>query len=635
LYARRTLDALLGRDDILAELRAAWQHARSGAARGALLLGEPGIGKSRLVRSLLDAIGSDDPCIIALFCTAPARNNPFQPWDEPLRLMAGIEEDAGADEIRAGMVGLGARLALTNEDAAGLAALLGAPLPGSSTAAAIRRQIFGAVGALLDRLGRDSPLLVIAEDVHWADPSTLELLGDLVAPGSNRPLFLIATSRTGSGDPWPERADIGRLAISPLPEPMAEALAAEYAATLGIILDDQMRAAVAAQSEGVPLFIEEFVRALADRDAPRTRLPGSIAQLLVARLDALGEARSLAQVASVVGREVPIDLLARLSDIPVAQFEDRVGRLVAGGVMVRRGPVSNAILAFQHVLLADTAYQSMQSELRRALHARVAETMRVGGRNDAATLARHYGAAGNGREAAEFYRDAAVSAHSSGAFVETEAHARAAVALLDELPAAETGSLLLPVLNVLGEALIATRGYADKDVQATFERGARIALGTDSAAAVLPALRGLASFYQVRGPLLRAQQLSERVLQIARRINEPLLLAQSERRHGWCRLCQGEIAEAKALLDSALARELASAQSEGALAYDDVATLGILSWVDWLTLGPEAALARAATTAARAELSPRPLSVAYAFGFVAFAHQLAGDAAGARRFAER
>jgi len=154
---------------------------------------------------------------------------------------------------------------------------------------------------------------------------------------------------------------------------------------------------------------------------------------------------------------------------------------------------------------------------------------------------------------------------------------------------------------------------------------------------MLPVLRGLTSFYQVHGPLSLAHRLGERVLQIARVVGEPLLLAQAERRHGWCRMCEGDLAEARVLLEAALARQTAvsDADANQELAFDDVTTLGTLAWLDWLTDGPGASLTRARQTAARAETSTRPLSAAYAFGFAAIAHQLSGDSDGAQHMAER
>jgi hypothetical protein len=249
-------------------------------------------------------------------------------------------------------------------------------------------------------------------------------------------------------------------------------------------------------------------------------------------------------------------------------------------------------------------------------------------------LARHLAAADAGLEAVKLLCQAAAKALTSGGFVEAEAHARRALGIAETLEE-EGPRATIEALVPLGEALIAIRGYADPDVQATFERGARLALDMGTARDLLPVLRGLTSYYQVRGPLWLAQQLGDRVLQTAKVVGEPLLLAQAQRRHGWCRFCQGKLSEARLLLEAALTSQVSIEMAQGDLAYDEATTLATLAWLDWLTLGDAAALSRAAQAAGRAEVSPRPLSAAYTFGFVAIVHQLCSDWEGAERFAVR
>jgi hypothetical protein len=291
--------------------------------------------------------------------------------------------------------------------------------------------------------------------------------------------------------------------------------------------------------------------------------------------------------------------------------------------------------------LGDAAYEALPGNRRRVMHGAVADALKRSkpslAANGPEALGRHFAAAERFSEASTLFRDAARLALAAGAFVEAEAHARRSLDLAGSLPQTDRDDAMLPALALLGEALIATRGYADREVQEVFERGARHALAMGNAREVLPVLRGLTSFYQVRGPLWMAHQLSERVLQIARVVGEPLLLAQAERRHGWCRMCEGSLAEARVLLEAALARQAAVGDADAAheLTFDDATTLGTLAWLDWLTDGTAMALARVAQAEVRAASSPRPLSAAYTFGFAAIVRQLAGDADGAHRLAAR
>jgi class 3 adenylate cyclase len=631
------LGSMVGRDAELAALRARWEQARQGNGQVVLLSGEAGLGKSYLLGTLLNEIGTARG-IVALFCSASGQDSPFQPMVEPLRRAMGLGNADDNSEVHARAAEFAHGLGLEDDTyAVALSTLLGVPSADPPPPTVLRRHIQDTLLALADRLVRERPLVILAEDVHWADPSTVEFLRKLADWAQFTRLLLVVTYRSDHVMPWADRAHVLRLALSPLSAPAARQLAGDLAGTLGLVLSDDQFTDMIARAEGVPLFVEEFVRAWADTAAPVSRLPGSVAQLLVARLDSLGPARSLAQVAAVLWGEAPIALLHVLSGLTNDDFDDAVLRLTDSGVMVRRGAGSAAVLEFRHALLGAAAYEALPSDRRRALHGVVADALRRVrpslATSEPEALARHFAAAGRPSEAHALFRSAAVNALSAGAFVEAETHARRAVDLAQMLPDADRNEAVLAALVPLGEALIATHGYADPEVQEVFERGARLALAMGTAREMLPALRGLTSFYQVRGPLSLAHQLSERVLQIARVIGEPLLLAQSERRHGWCRMCEGDLAAARLLLEGSLARQMAvnDADADQELAFDDAPTLGLLAWLDWLTDGPAASLTRAAEAAARAERSTRPLSATYAFGIAAIAHQLSGDVDGAQR----
>jgi class 3 adenylate cyclase len=631
----------VGRDVELAALRARWELASSGQGQVVLLSAEAGMGKTRLLTAFLDHIGTARG-VVVLFCSAPGQDSPFQPVIETLRRALHVTADDDADSILAKATEFSVGLGLAGEAyATALAALLGVSPPDPPAPTAIRRHIHETLLALIDRLVRQRPQVIVVEDVHWADPSTLDFLQMLADWAQFTQLLLIVTYRSDHVLPWTDRAHVLRLALSPLSDDAAGRLATDLAAAAGLALDREPLTNIVTRAEGVPLFVEEFVRALSHQTGPAPRLPGSVAQLLTARLDSLGPARQLAQVAAVMGRDTPIALLKSMSDMTDDNFEDTVQRLTDTGLMTRRGAGETAMLEFRHALLADAAYEALPSDRRRALHSTVAEALRrlrpSLTNSEPEVLARHLAAADRSSEASALFRNAAANALSSAAFIEAETHARRALELAEDLRGPTGNETVVAALALLGEALIATHGYAHAEVQQVFERGARLALGMGTAREMLPVLRGLTSFYQVRGPLWLAHQLSERVLQIAKIVGEPLLLAQAERRHGWCRMCEGNLVVARQLLEDALARQMAVGDSvaDRNFIFDDVTTLGTLAWLDWLTDGRDAALNRSAQTAVRAENCTRPLSAAYAFGFAAIAHQLAGDAEGVERLAAR
>lgn len=381
------------------------------------------------------------------------------------------------------------------------------------------------------------------------------------------------------------------------------------------------------------LFIEEFVRSIVDNRASLDRPPGTIGQLLAARLDALGTAKPLAQMASVFGREAPVELLAELSDMPRSAFEAEVERLTASDVMVRQESGDKANLVFRHALLADAAYGAMQQPRRRALHRHVAWILRRVNPGLAETapdiLGRHYAEAGETAEAASLYRAAAQAMLDSGASAEAEGHARRVLELCESLP---EKAPVAAALMLLGEALSAVRGYADPAVQEVYERGAKLALELGTLRELLPALRGLTSYYQVRGPMARAYELGAQVLRVARMIDDPVVICLAEQRHGWCLMCMGRLAEAVAMMESAVRRYASMDAEQLQRAGQEERVLAQLAWLDWLIHGRETMHERA-ELAAKWVVGSRPVRAAYVLGMIAVAHQWAGDAAMVAHFA--
>lgn len=632
--------APIGRAAALRALREHWDEACDGRGQVVLLAGEPGMGKSTVLAALLDTINLSESEIVALFCSAPSRNSPFQPLEEALRRAMGLEIDADVVQTRARCLDFAVQLGLSGPEAgAALAVLLGAAPATGVEPARMRRHIFDTILGLVDRLALGRPLLIFVEDIHWADPSTLELLSEIAANAKAKRVLVVATRRSHEQIVWPREQEFPCVTIGPLDEAEALALIDEYAMAFGIELDPAIKMKIVERAEGVPLFIEEFVRARAGSQADSARPPGSVIQLLSARLDSLGPARLVAQVASVLGREAPLDLLEELCGLPYSDFETALDRITDSGVMVRRGSGDSAALEFRHALLGETAYRAMSRRRQHELHHLVARTLRrlspALEQTAPETIGHHLAEAGETAEAAALFRVSASSALKSGAFVEAETYARRAIKLIEGLPDETRLRAELAGLVPLGEALIALRGYAHPDVHSVYDRAAQIALGMGIEQETLPALRGLASFYQVRGPMARAHELGRRVLHIAKARGDALLICQAKRRHAWCMLCQGNVTDAGQLLDAALARYANLDEETRDKNRDDALTLSTLAWVRWLTDGREAALTMARMAADRVPQLSQPLTVAYALGFVAIAHQLAGDAAGVADFANR
>jgi class 3 adenylate cyclase len=455
-----------GRETLFQEIISHWRDAVKGAGRAVMVTGDPGVGKSCLVAASLNSIAADQPEIIGLFCDPSSRNRPLQPVADWLRLAMSLGSDAYPDEIRTRCADYASGLSLPETHViAALASLLGAQPPGTAGPEQLRRQIFDVLAQIFIRMCQDRPLVILVEDLHWADPSTLELVAQIARTVPSRRMMLIGTSR--EHQPLAEHGtlDATYLTVGPLSPDAALQIINKLAATRGIALASGVQATIIERAEGVPLFVEEFVHSVADSRSFDLHPPGTIGQMLAARLDTLGNAKPIAQMASVLGREAPLDLLMELSGLPPKAFDTAVDKLLASDVMVRVGPTDKSALAFRHALLAEAAHNAMQSSRRQELHLQVARILQRVSPALAETtpgiLADHLAKAGETVEAASLFRTAAERTLKSGAYREAESHARQALQLYEAMP---ERLLTLNGLMPLGEALIAARGYAHPEV---------------------------------------------------------------------------------------------------------------------------------------------------------------------------
>jgi class 3 adenylate cyclase len=625
---------LVGREGPAAEMLQCWHRARQGDGQVVLLSGDAGIGKSRLAASLVTSVRAEAE-VIAMLCAAATTNSAFAPLAEPLRHRMGLAADATPQAVQAAARELVQGYDIPG-DAEAVAAVLGVA-PTQAAPAELRRATFAALLAFATRLAADRPLILVAEDLHWADASTLELLGRLIEQIGQHRIMLLATHRSGWIPPWPDAPRLCRIALAPLPPDAA----ARLVETVGAGLDPQLRAAIVERAEGIPFFIEEFARAMQRQGGAAPRLPGSIAQLMTARLDSIGPARDLVQVAAVVGREIDLALLGEVGHRPPDQLTQEIEQLQDIGIITRRGEGGTAVLTFRHALLADAAYEAMTGSRRKTLHRQVAMALQARQGRAAETepevLARHYALAGEPEVAQKLYRTAATNALATAAFAEAAAHARRAIELAHDCDGEAKHRGLMSAMVLLGESLSGTLGYASAEVRAAFEDASRVALAHGTAADLQPVLRGLTAYYQIRGPLHRAHELGRRAVQVARMAGDPLQLAEAERRWGWCRLCQGELDEARLLVESAMSRLERVRTERGEPVVDDTAVRGpgILALVAWLVDGREAALVIARGLPAEAERFPLPMTRIYGLGFASFVFQLVGDAETAHRLASQ
>jgi tetratricopeptide (TPR) repeat protein len=614
---------LVGRDAELALIRERWARASRGKGQTILLSGEAGIGKSRLAQELIDLITDERPRVVVLACTPPAAGIAFYPAIDALRrtLAATVEkgEEVVSEQALAELVdrvglGRGSTLAV-------LAHALGLVPDSTDLAPAARRRILlHALQAWLLYHASDRPLLILVEDLHWSDPSLLELLREVndLLPGL--PAMLFATYRSDFVLPWPDRATTLRLTLPPLDRPEAERLlkAIEHVV--------QRHDAILARAEGVPLFIEEFALAADAAGMPRT-----LQQLFTSRLDGLGEARRLAQCAAILAPQLEPDLLGSLAKLPPVLLEERIATLVAKEVLIRGAALPGAGgYTFRHALLQQAASESLLSFDRRTLHARAAAVLaelrpRLAQQHPE-VLAEHLVAGGEFAAAVPYYVSAARRALAAAALEEAETQVRRGLSAVAELPPTEVPERELDLRVLLGHVLIARRGYANVSVQEAFETALGATERVREPARSLPALRGLASFYQVRGPLSRAEMICDRLVSVAETIGDNCALVDAWRRRGWNRGCMGRPVEAEEDLTRALdAFDPSRLEEHIATAGHDPHVLGLanLCWLAPSRYGVEVAAQRAEVAAAAARNSRHSVSSCYGLVFAALVFQRA------------
>ena len=459
---------MYGRERELGLLQQAWAGVQGGAAAAWLLCGEPGLGKSRLAQALAAEARAQGAQVTDLVCQPETSHRPYQPLLSVLAAWMGaaapdVAVGQGVSAVRRllSSAGLDHPAAVTT-----LQRLMGAPLPQElPDPVERRRQEEALLMALFDRLGGDRPQLLIVEDLHWADPSTLEWLGRFLAV-ARTPTLLLCTSRPPV--PAMSLAFTGSFELGPLShEAMCRLLA-------GSGLGPAVQRDVVRRADGIPLYAEEMVRAL--HDAPGEPVPPTLWSLLASRLDALGPLKRLAQEAALIGRDFDQALLAAISSTPQARLDHALQGLCASGLVLGG---ARQQYRFRHALIRDVAHQSLPLAERRALHRRVADALRSScadrGEESPELVAHHLMAAGD-PQAARYWLVAGQRGAAQSAYTEACHDFEQGLQALNGLHEGDPlrQDLEVPLRLSLGACMLAQQGYGSKDARACFNRACQL-----------------------------------------------------------------------------------------------------------------------------------------------------------------
>jgi class 3 adenylate cyclase/tetratricopeptide (TPR) repeat protein len=489
------LTPLVGRNPEMDTLNRAWTSVLAGHSETVLLQGEAGIGKSRLVHSLKERLSDSGATVLELRCSEYARSSAFHPAIECLQRLSELKHDDPPGHIRDRLTTLFAPLGISERHVAVVASLLGAPLAPAETGPAqkVRSELLEALSAWLTKTD-SGPRLVIVEDLHWADPSTLELLGKFVGPSASGATLALLSARPEFSPPWPT-AGITSLTLGRLSTDETRELVSHVAG--GKTLPADVTHRIFARAEGIPLFLEEMTKAVIESGFLKetiagymlsgpvrdSAIPATLQDSLMGRLDQLGHGKPIAQLAALLGKEFSYALFeATWRSIPSApqiNLAEGLERVVGAQLLTRSGERPVAIYQFKHSLLQEAAYESLLRSARREYHAHAAnvlvEQFPSRAELEPELVAHHYTHADKPRQAADFWGRAGQRAIASSAYVEAIAHFSSGLEQLKVLPGSAERSLVeIDLCSRLGVAFITTRGFASADVERTYTRASEL-----------------------------------------------------------------------------------------------------------------------------------------------------------------
>ncbi len=533
---------LVGRSQELEALLGHWAQVRGGVGQAVLLSGEPGIGKSRLVREVGERLRAEGATWLECRCTPDGVNTPFFAITDMVARLLDPGSEAAAELKVKRLDALLERLGFELAEAMPLfTTLLSLPLPARwsplvVTPQQLRELTRDAVLALLFELAAQQPVGLLIEDLHWADPSTVELLNQLVGEVAPARVLALFCARPDFAPTWPATAvrvvQLGRLGRAEV-----EQIAARVSG--GRPLPERVLDEVVVRADGVPLFIEELVRsmmesgALVEREGRFTlaralsevRIPSALRDLLAARLDRLERARETAQVASVIGREFSLELLRAVSPLDEASLQQDLDRLIAAELVYRKRRLKGSVYLFKHALVQDAAYDAMLKRSRQQVHARIAQALGERfpevARERPELVAHHHAAAEQFAEALHFAHRAALAAQQRGANLEALAHAREALGWLEAIGDARARARHELDLNgIIAPALMATQGFSGGELETVLHRSLGLIDTAGEGEHVFPTLWALSVLHYGRGQLDSSLEFATRLLELTRKAGD-------------------------------------------------------------------------------------------------------------------
>ena len=647
IVSTRGLTPLVGREQEVGLLLERWEQAKAGQGQVVLLSGEAGIGKSRLVQMLKEHVANELHIRWECRSLPYYQNTALYPLTELFQRTLQWQPEETPDEKLGKLEQTLSQYRLPLEETVLLfAPLLSLPVPEQAypplhlSPQRQRQKTLETISAILLELAEHHPVLFIVEDLHWTDPTTLELLHLVLDQTPTASLLVLLTCRPHFQPAWHHRSYITEMTLSHLSRAQVEQIV--HAMTAGETLPPEVLQQILAKTDGVPLFVEELTKAILESGQLTAvdghyeltgsfatfAIPATLQDSLMARLDRLVTAKAVAQYAAVIGRQFSYELLQAVSQVDEVILQHELGRLVEAEIVYQRGVPPQAYYFFKHALIRDSAYESLLKSTRQHYHQRIAQVLETQFPETAETqpelVAHHYTEAGLTEKAVHYWYRAGQGTAKRSAHAEAIAHLRTGLELLKIVPETpERVQREVDLLIALGASLNATKGQAAPEVEQTYSRARHLCQHLDDPHQLFPVLRGLWQYYNSRAELQTAHTLGEQLLTLAQQAQDTGLHLAAHRALGATLFFLGELASAHTHYTQGIA--LYDAQQHRASAFLYGENAGVLSYICdaralWFMGYPDQGLVRSQKAIILAQQSTHSVSLSFTLSTAAIFH---------------
>ena len=573
----RGLTPFVGREAELAVFRDRWTYVQDGMGQVVMLRGEAGIGKSRLIQVLKDQVSDEQLQPVECRCSPYHQHTALYPVIDSLQRVLQARSAASGDETLETLEALLRPYPFSLQESVPLLArLLSLPIPNERyppltlSPQRQRDRAFDLLATLLVAQAVEAPMVFIVEDLHWADPSTLDFLDVLIGQVPTISMLVVLTFRPAFEARWSELSWITPVTLTRLTRPQIHQMMTQVAG--GKAFAAEVTEQLAEKTDGVPLFVEELVRTVLETgqfeeteasyelvgELDQLSIPATLHDSLMSRLDRLGSAKAIAQWGAILGREFTYEMIEKVVPHDEEGLQEGLERLVESELVFRRGLAMQVHYRFKHALVQEVAYQSLRPRTRQARHKRIAQVLAEQFpetvESQPELVAHHYTEAGEDEAAVDYWKRAGQRAIQRSANQEAIAHLRQALALLTR--GATTPARLQQELDLqvaLGSALTKIKGQSDPDVERVHARAQALCEQIGDMPQLFPVLRGLTQYHMSAGNLRIAYQLGEHLLRLAQGQSDPLFLMMAHWQMGIVLMYRGELVLAQTHQSQALA----------------------------------------------------------------------------------